>query len=304
MKVLGFILMVFLVGCAKDAPGDVMLSSDVLNIPGTHFSASNNTFEKTYTKFTDSLKQQDSLQIIAEVDHAANARAVGRVLNPNRVIFFSDASLAAEILQKNQLSALDLPVKVLFFQNPNGVTFALYNSVNYMDSRYGLEGIPALTSLDSEIQKLVKSATSAIIKQSVNNNAELEEGIITKESAKTFGETYTDLKNAISSYQDFDLIAEVNHTAKAAEQGLTLRPTITFIISNPTLGTALIQNSQTAGLDLPEKIVLWQDKDSIVKVSYNDPAYLKTRHSITNSSEEITQFSTLLDSITSKAISQ
>ena len=303
-KLLGFILISFLLSCSKDSPGDVMLSSDVLNITGTRFSASNNNFENTYTQFIDTLQQQDSLQILVEVDHAANARGVGRVLNPNKLVFFLNAKLATQLLQKNQLTALDLPNKVLFFQNNNGVTFALYNSISYFDSRYALEGISALSTLDNEMQKLVKSATSAVIKRSVNLSVDLEEGIITKESNKTFTQTYADLKSAIASQEGFEILKEIDYKANAVTLGIDLRPTTTFVVSNPTLGTALIQDAQTAGLDLPEDIVIWQDSDSIVKISYNDPKFLQLRHDIPGSASQVALLAEALDSISNTAISQ
>jgi len=75
------------------------------------------------------------------------------------------------------------------------------------------------------------------------------------------------------------VVARVNHAA-AGSIGEDLRPTELFIFGNPQAGTPLMQSQQTMALDLPQKMLLWQDADDQVWISYNDPAYLAQRHGI------------------------
>ena len=67
------------------------------------------------------------------------------------------------------------------------------------------------------------------------------------------------------------------------------------------MGTPLMQNSITAGLDLPQKILVYQNAQGIVNVAYNDPMYLKQRHGISGAQEILTKISGALDQITNLA---
>jgi uncharacterized protein (DUF302 family) len=61
---------------------------------------------------------------------------------------------------------------------------------------------------------------------------------------------------------------------------MTLRPTDLLIFGNAKGGTPLMQQAQTAGIDLPLKALVWQDEQGATWLSYNDPAYLAGRHGV------------------------
>jgi len=63
-----------------------------------------------------------------------------------------------------------------------------------------------------------------------------------------------------------------------------------------------MQKAQTTGLDLPQKILIWQDDQDNVHISYNDPMYLKGRHDIEENDDVLLKISNALDTITGKAI--
>jgi len=128
-----------------------------------------------------------------------------------------------------------------------------------------------------------------------------QQGIITKESAKSFDDTYTTLVEVIKNNPNLKIIAELNHQANAASVGLELNPTRIIMFGNPNLGTPLMKNAQTTGLDLPQKIMVWQDDQNVVKISYNDPQYLQQRHGIKGTQEVLSKISAALDKITSVA---
>ncbi|MFD2564215.1 DUF302 domain-containing protein [Aquimarina rubra] len=128
-----------------------------------------------------------------------------------------------------------------------------------------------------------------------------KEGIVTKESTKSFEETYSTLIEVISNNPNLKIIAELDHQANAASVGLELRPTRIVMFGNPKLGTPLMQNAQTTGLDLPQKIMVWQDEQNVVRISYNDPQYLQQRHEIGGTQEVLNKISAALDKITSVA---
>ncbi|MHA7056171.1 DUF302 domain-containing protein [Aquimarina sp. M1] len=147
-----------------------------------------------------------------------------------------------------------------------------------------------------------------VVKDTSNSQKELErmeistkQGIITKESNKNFEDTYSALIDVIQDNPNLKIIAELDHQTNAASVGLELNPTRIVMFGNPKLGTPLMQNAQSTGLDLPQKIMVWQDGHNIVRISYNDPLYLQQRHGIEGASEIQNKISAALDKITSVA---
>lgn len=76
------------------------------------------------------------------------------------------------------------------------------------------------------------------------------------------------------------VFARIDHAANAAAAGLTLRPTVLVIFGNPTSGTVLMQDEQTAGLDLPMRALAWEDENGEYWLTYNDLNWLARRHDL------------------------
>jgi uncharacterized protein (DUF302 family) len=86
----------------------------------------------------------------------------------------------------------------------------------------------------------------------------------------------------------------VNHAANAQNVGEELRATQLIVFGNPNIGTPLMQSSQTTGIDLPQKFLVWENEAGEVQVTYNDPQYLANRHGITGQDERLNQVATAL----------
>lgn len=293
-------LWIFL-ACGDDTPGDVILPGETLEVPGTLYSPSTKSLKDTYTDFIAGLNANEAIRIIAEVDHSANSISVGRVLNPTRVVFFGNPALGTPLMQENQLVGLDLPQKVLFFENEQGVVYALYNGVQYLESRYGLGQAGTFDQLSNALSTLVKGATNAEVKSASNLQAEPQAGIITKISKQDFERTYSELRDAIAANENLQLVAELDHRGNAASVDLELRPTKVIIFGNPSLGTPLMQSSQSTGLDLPQKMLVWEDAEGGVNISYNDPGYIQGRHSISGNEAVVSQITEALNALAETA---
>jgi len=76
------------------------------------------------------------------------------------------------------------------------------------------------------------------------------------------------------------VFARVDHAAAAAAVGLALRPTELLIFGAARGGTPLMQLSQTAGIDLPLKALVWSDASAATWLAYNDPGWLAERHGV------------------------
>ena len=78
------------------------------------------------------------------------------------------------------------------------------------------------------------------------------------------------------------LCASIDHGAEAEDEGADLRPTLVLIFGRPSAGAATIQAVQTIAIDLPMKLLIWQDAQHETWVAYNDPAWLWRRHGVTD----------------------
>ncbi|WP_457593452.1 DUF302 domain-containing protein [Hydrogenimonas sp.] len=76
------------------------------------------------------------------------------------------------------------------------------------------------------------------------------------------------------------LFKVIDHSEGAAAAGLELRPAKLVIFGNPKIGTPLMQCSQTLGLDLPMKMLIYKDEKGVVHALYNTKTYLMWRHGI------------------------
>jgi uncharacterized protein (DUF302 family) len=98
------------------------------------------------------------------------------------------------------------------------------------------------------------------------------------------------------------VFARIDHAAGAAAVGLTLRPTEVVIFGNANGGTPLMQSTQTVGIDLPLKALVWQDAAGSTWLSYNDPSWLAQRHGLGREVEAtITAMTTMLGALAKAA---
>ncbi len=127
------------------------------------------------------------------------------------------------------------------------------------------------------------------------------EGLINKTSSYNVQKTMDRLEKIVKD-KGFNVIARVNHTAAAKKSGSTLRPTELLIFGNPKLGTQLMLSNQTIGIDLPLKVLIWEDDKGVVTLSYNDPAWLQKRHGITDRNKAFAKMTGALDKFSDGAI--
>ena len=106
-----------------------------------------------------------------------------------------------------------------------------------------------------------------------------ENGLITIASEFPVAETIDRLAE-LATARGLRVFARIDHADGAAKAGMTLRPTQLLIFGNPTGGTPLMQDRQTAGIDLPVKALAWEDADGRVWLSYNDAGWIAERHGL------------------------
>ncbi|MGO8796995.1 MAG: DUF302 domain-containing protein [Candidatus Sulfotelmatobacter sp.] len=85
---------------------------------------------------------------------------------------------------------------------------------------------------------------------------------------------------SILAERGMQVFAFVDHSGEAEKVGLQMRPTKLIIFGSPKGGTPLMVAAPTLAIDLPLKVLVWQDEKLNVWVSYNSPEYLQERHGV------------------------
>lgn len=104
-------------------------------------------------------------------------------------------------------------------------------------------------------------------------------GIADKRSNHSVDETVDKLKNILQS-KGITLFALVDHSREADQVGMKMHPTKLLIFGSPKAGTPLMLAAPSIAIDLPLKILVWEDDQAKVWISYNSPAYIKERHNL------------------------
>jgi uncharacterized protein (DUF302 family)/uncharacterized membrane protein YidH (DUF202 family) len=104
-------------------------------------------------------------------------------------------------------------------------------------------------------------------------------GFVSIPSNHSVDQTVEKLQQIIQA-RGVKLFALVDHSGEAEKAGLTMPPTKLLIFGNPKAGTPLMIASPSVAIDLPLKILIWEDSNKRVWVSYNSPAYLQSRHNL------------------------
>jgi uncharacterized protein (DUF302 family) len=107
----------------------------------------------------------------------------------------------------------------------------------------------------------------------------IKNGIICKASLHSVDETVAKLKNILQA-KGVTLFALVDHSGEAEKIGMKMKPTKLAIFGNPQAGTPLMLAAPSSAIDLPLKILVWEDAAGKVWISYNSAEYLQQRHGI------------------------
>lgn len=125
--------------------------------------------------------------------------------------------------------------------------------------------------------------------------------LMTKTSPHAVGFTMDRLEAAVKG-AGATVFARVDHAAGAASVDLELAPSQLLIFGNPKLGTPAMQGGATAGLDLPLRVLAYEDAAGVVHVVYHDPATLAATHGLPADAKYIQMMTGALDKLTDKAV--
>lgn len=124
--------------------------------------------------------------------------------------------------------------------------------------------------------------------------------VLQKKSAHSVTDTVDKLAAAVEK-AGAKVFARVDHAAGAQTVNMELRPTVMLMFGNPALGTPALQASQSAGLDLPLRVVVYEDENGDVILAYHDPRMLAAIHGVPADAEVLVKMTGALDKLTNAA---
>src|SRR5271167_4015829 len=127
------------------------------------------------------------------------------------------------------------------------------------------------------LQCLTAIAVTNLFEIEAKASTMAEDGLVSVASKYSVKDTLDRLEADLKA-KGITVFARVDHAAGAASVAMPLRPTEVLIFGNPKAGTPLMQANQTIGIDLPLKVLGWQDADGKVWLTYNDVSWLARRH--------------------------
>ncbi|MBE9475972.1 MAG: DUF302 domain-containing protein [Proteobacteria bacterium] len=127
--------------------------------------------------------------------------------------------------------------------------------------------------------------------------------LITKSSAHSVSVTIDRLVAAVEG-AGAKVFARIDHAAGATKVGQDLRPTQVLMFGNPKLGTPALQAGQTSGLDLPLRVLAYEDANGKVFVAYHNPSELSDTHGIPADAGVLAKMAGALDKLTGKATAE
>ena len=235
----------------------------------------------------DNLAASTKLAKVVDIDHSRLGQQAGSVMPPARVVIFSDSQLESELIMQNPLVAIDLPLRVLAFEEGSGqASKVIYNSFDYLVSRYQLEP-GSSDELGERYNKSMSMAINGLAPTAVASfpdDAMSPDGIITIESPYGYEETIERVNAAINAQSDTMHFGTVDFQANASALGIEIAPAYLILFGGPGPGGKAMANAPTLGLDgFCQKFLIWEDASGAIKLSFNDLLALADRQGVKKS---------------------
>ncbi len=126
---------------------------------------------------------------------------------------------------------------------------------------------------------MIKTIIFTIALLPISFAAQAVDGMIDVASNHSVTQTADNLEKILKS-KGMKVFGRVPHSKAAKGVGVELLPVELLIFGNPKVGSPLMKCASSVAIDLPQKALVWQDKNGSIWISYNDPQYLKKRHNI------------------------
>ena len=148
-----------------------------------------------------------------------------------------------------------------------------------------------------------RAMTAGIVSLILTTTAAMSQNLTTTESKFAVKETADRLAAELEK-RGIRVAARIDHAAGAKAVGLEMPPTEVLIFGNPRLGTPLMLAQPSVAIELPMKVLIWQDGSGKVLIGYTPPSALKERYQINGQDDALTAMAGALAGLTKAASGQ
>ncbi|MGI9599420.1 MAG: DUF302 domain-containing protein [Acidimicrobiales bacterium] len=243
---------------------------------------STKSFADTVADLTAAVEGNPNLRLVRTIDHQAAAANRDLVLPPTTELFFGNPALGTPLMQAAQTTGIDLPQKMLVWEDLFGIVRVGYNAPAYLQSRHGIEGADGqLQTVANALAGLAGVATGTTVDPVFDAGRVRERaGLVRIRTDRSADDAFASIVAALTAAPPVNVAFELEHDRNAESVGLELRPTKLVVFGNPSLGTGLMQTDQSIALDLPQKFLVYTDEDGQTFIAYNNPYAVAQRHDV------------------------
>lgn len=238
--------------------------------------------DQLFQSLVANARSHTEFEVIVDIDHSRFGAEAGSPMPPSHVLIWSDPGLEAGILSINPVAAVDLPLRILAYEDPGtGRAAVIYNSYEFVARRHSLpEDSWLREGYESAVSKVTQGIPEAAIKVFASDDMP-DKGLVTLKSPHDFETTKKRIQNAIHAQSDTVDFGEVDFAARSKAHGIELRPLQLILFGGPGPGGKAMASAPTLGLDaFCQKLLIWQDKDETVYVTFNDLLSLAKRQQV------------------------
>lgn len=263
----------------------VAISAVVLFVPREEKPVSADRFaepDRLFDIVESNVRRREAFEVIVDIDHARLGAEAGSPMPPSRVLIWSDPALDAAILQHNPLAAMDLPLRVLVYEDPStGEAAVISNSYDFLLHRHSL---PDDAALRAQYQEAIDAAMEGIPTNAIKSFATdtmATTGLVTLTSPYDVEATEQRLMDTINAQSDTVVFGVVDLGERARAQGVDVGPLRLILFGGPGPGAKAMAKAPTLGLDaFCQKLLIWQDQAGAVQVTFNDLVALAERQQV------------------------
>ena len=238
--------------------------------------------DRLFRTLETNIRNHPGFEVIVDIDHARLAAAAGSPMPPSHVLIWSDPDLEAKILKTNPLAAVDLPLRILAFEDQaTGTAAVIANRFDFLVNRHGLTDDPVIRE---RYAAAIATATQGIGAQSIadfDDDIMPDAGVVTLDSPHDFKKTEALLMDVIRAESDTVHFATLDFAERARAQGVHLAPMRLILFGAPGPGGQAMSEAPTLGLDaFCQKLLIWEDAGGSVRVTFNDLLALAERQQV------------------------
>lgn len=242
------------------------------------------TADETIAALDAAFDANEMVNLALRIDHQANGATVDMAIPPSTAYIFGNPNLGTPLMAENILASLDLPLRMLAWEDTDGEMFVSYDSPGFLRARYGLSAVDEQLELATTALAAFASAGTGTSIQPTEGEASAvgpSDGLTMVASTLDAPTTFAQLTAAIESNPNLNIAPNgiVDHQANAQSVDLELPFSSVVVFGNPAVGTPLIEGSLSIALDLPLKMAVVENEGQVM-VIYNDPAFLAAKHQL------------------------